>query len=153
MCLSISTPILMKIYKLDCMPQKLPYPKKWTRLWTSVKADIFRPALPEKHSPTYCSEHTATWWNGWFAILPVVATRAHLTASNSLEFGRAIRPSERGAQRTLGLLIKVLQRMKEAKVTRNSNYLTPVTQKNILRKDSKYTVEELPITETEKNTI
>lgn len=81
------------------------------------------------------------------------ATTVHLTASNSLELSRAITPSERGAQRTLGLLIKVLQRMKEAKVTRNSNYLTPVTQKNILRKDSKYTVEELPITETEKHNI
>jgi len=77
--------------------------------------------LPEKHSPTYCSEHTATRLNIWFAILPVLATTAYHAASNSLELSRAVKVLRRGAQNTLGFLNKISQRMREDKVTRNSN--------------------------------
>lgn len=82
--------------KLDCMAQKQLCPEKQTRIQgtISVKVDILKTALPAEHTPTYCSEQTATWLNTWFAILPVFAISVHFTACNSLEFSRAPRSSE-----------------------------------------------------------
>lgn len=48
--------------KLDCMAQKQLCPEKQTRIQgtISVKVDILKTALPAEHTPTYCSEQTAT---------------------------------------------------------------------------------------------
>lgn len=96
------------------MPQKQPYRKK------PNEADVLKTALPEKHSPTYSSDPTAMQLNSWFATLPMSALTAHLAASKT-GIQQSTKTLRKGAQNTLGFLIKVLQRMRGDKVTRNSN--------------------------------
>lgn len=76
-----------------------------TRLSTSVKVQILKTPLPEKHREQQVCllywTQSYTGFNSRLIVLSLFATTVHLTTSKTLEFSR------RRAQNTLGFLIKV----------------------------------------------